>query len=155
MGQYHYVANLEKREYVDPNGIGSGLKAWEQAMNLPGTPIALFLLTIAQNGRGGGDFNPELNWDIEENPDGVIGRWAGDRIAIIGDYWEPSDEIALKNNLHGLWDTKGEDWLDITVLCRECMNGCGLGGKYEEKTYDFDPTYKYWSFVRPEEEQYA
>ncbi len=147
MGQYHYVANLEKREFVDPDGIGSGLKLWEQAMNTPGTPMSLFLLTIAQNGRGGGDFNPELNWDIDENPDGIIGRWAGDRIAIIGDYYELDDLVAQQNDLNGLWNKKASRWLDISGLCRECINQCGLGGKYEQQTYDFDPTYKFWSFV--------
>ena len=150
MGQYHYVANLEKREFVNPSDIGSGLKLWEQAMNPPGTPVALFLLTIAQNGRGGGDFDPELNWDIDDNPDGVIGRWAGDRIAIIGDYYESYDEVARKNDLNGLWNNKASKWLDITHLCRECMNQCGLGGTYIQHSYDFDPQYKYWAFVETE-----
>lgn len=82
MGQYWMPVNLDKREYICPHRLGGGLKLWEQANNPPGTPVALFILTTAMPApRGGGDFQPHP----------AIGRWAGDRIAVVGDYAEDSD----------------------------------------------------------------
>ncbi len=42
------------------------------------------MLLAASNVYGGGDF-------CAEGPRGVVGRWAGDRIATVGDYAEPDD----------------------------------------------------------------
>lgn len=82
MGQYWIPVNLTKKEFIDPHKLGSGLKLWEQLANAPGTQGALIVLLAAMpDARGGGD--------LEENP--VIGRWAGDRIAIVGDYAEKDD----------------------------------------------------------------
>jgi hypothetical protein len=82
MGQYWKTVNLDKREYICPHKLGGGLKLWEQVNNPPGTPVALFILTAAMPvPRGGGDLQPHP----------VIGRWAGDRIATIGDYAEDGD----------------------------------------------------------------
>lgn len=85
MGQYHITANLSKREFVHPHALGDGLKLVEQAGSGPGgVGTALILLLAASSGYGGGDFGAP-------DPNGVIGRWAGDRIAIVGDYAEPED----------------------------------------------------------------
>ena len=82
MGQYWKTVNLDKREFICPHKLGGGMKLWEQANNLPGTPVALFILTAAMPvPRGGGDFKPHP----------AIGRWAGDRIATVGDYAEDDD----------------------------------------------------------------
>lgn len=82
MGQYWLPVNLDKREYINPHELGTGLKLLEQVWTRPGTPAALFLLVSAMpEPRGGGD--------PEEHP--AIGRWAGDRIAIVGDYAEDDD----------------------------------------------------------------
>jgi hypothetical protein len=82
MGQYWKTVNLDKREFICPHKLGGGLKLWEQANNPPGTPVALFILTAAMPvPRGGGDFQPHP----------AIGRWAGDRIATVGDYAEDDD----------------------------------------------------------------
>ena len=86
MGQYHYIVNLDKLEYIDPLRLGIGLKAWEQIANNPSTPQALFALLICSNDRGGGDLHGS-----HEGPDRVLGRWAGDRIAVVGDYAEDGD----------------------------------------------------------------
>lgn len=89
MGQYHYLVNLDKREFVHPHEVGNGLKLWEQTTgNLPAVLIALLAVS---SGRGGGDFNESHNYDPHANPDGIVGRWGGDRIAIVGDYVEASD----------------------------------------------------------------
>lgn len=87
MGQYHLTVNLTKREFLDPHKLGDGLKLAEQCHGKPGgTNDALHLLLAVSNGRGGGDFprsaDPESKW---------IGRWGGDRIAVVGDYGDDSD----------------------------------------------------------------
>lgn len=94
MGQYHYTVNLDKREFLNPHKLGDGLKLWEQLNSQAGTMVALHILLACSNGRGGGD--------IEENP--LVGRWAGDHIAVIGDYAEdddlaPEHEADLISNL--------------------------------------------------------
>ena len=70
---------------MHPHTLGDGLKLIEQAGSGPGgVGSALILLLAASNGYGGGDFDTE-------DESGVIGRWAGDRVAIVGDYAEPED----------------------------------------------------------------
>ena len=81
MGQYHTVVNLTKKEYLDPHKFGDGLKLWEQVNSEGGTMVALFALLACSNGRGGGD--------LDEHD--MIGRWTGDKIAVIGDYAENKD----------------------------------------------------------------
>jgi hypothetical protein len=83
MGQYHITINLDKREYIFPHKIGLGLKLMEQCGFRGSTGDILFLLLACSNGRGGGDCQTE-----HEN---LIGRWAGDRIVVAGDYCKPDD----------------------------------------------------------------
>jgi hypothetical protein len=80
MGQYYMIVNLDKREFLNPHKLGSGLKLWEMANTCTIAPALLALLACS-NGRGGGDF--------EEDP--IIGRWVGDRVVIVGDYAESGD----------------------------------------------------------------
>lgn len=91
MGQYWMVVNVDKREFLYPHALGSGLKLWEQINNTPTTPHALFLLLACMpEARGGGD--------LESHP--MIGRWVGDRVMVIGDYAENGDfEGDLPHNL--------------------------------------------------------
>jgi hypothetical protein len=76
MGQYHKTYNLDKREMISPHGIDNGAKLMEQVGWQGSTSTALFLLLANSNGRGGGD--------APEHP--LIGRWAGDRVVVQGDY---------------------------------------------------------------------
>ena len=92
MGQYHYIVNLDKREYINPHKLGVGLKACEQLTSPAGTPQALFVLLLCSNGRGGGDLAETRGFEER-----IIGRWAGDRIAVVGDYAEDYD---IKAPLH-------------------------------------------------------
>jgi len=111
MGQYWMVVNLDKKEFVDPSKLGSGLKLWEQLANHPGTGAALVILCAAMpETRGGGDFDLDSNWhgpervfpqhntspgpmpeDYQEIAKRTIGRWSGNRIALVGDYAEDGD----------------------------------------------------------------
>jgi hypothetical protein len=82
MGQYWRTVNIDKREFIDPHKLATGMKLWEQVNNSPGTPVALFILTAAMpEERGGGDLKPHP----------AIGRWAGDRVVTIGDYADDAD----------------------------------------------------------------
>ena len=56
MGQYHYVANIDMREYLHPHVMGDGLKLMEFGPSGGGTMLGLALLLACSNGRGGGDF---------------------------------------------------------------------------------------------------
>lgn len=94
MGQCWLPVNLSKREFLDPHKLGSGLKLWEQVNVHPGPGTALLvLLANMPEERGGGDlvmgFEDDLGY--EEIAKRTIGRWAGDRIALIGDRAENGD----------------------------------------------------------------
>jgi hypothetical protein len=140
MGQYWYPVNLSKREFVHPHRLGCGLKLWEQVNGGDGgTGSALIVLCAAMpEPRGGGDLDRESK-DARE----VIGRWAGDRIALVGDYAKAADlpaedraETIVRRCL-----SKGDDGLcgelaklgayrDITdMVCRVLARACDL--KYQ------------------------
>lgn len=151
MGQYWKPVNLDKKEFVDPHKLGTGLKLWEQLANHPGTGAALIILTAAMSeARGGGDFDLDENWHGPERKfpeDGnkaglmpekypevaqrTIGRWAGDRIALVGDYAEDSDlppEFEASKIIDGCEDN-GE-YKDISEdVCRVIEHE--LQGKFE------------------------
>ena len=106
MGQYWKVVSLSRKEWVDPHKLGCGLKLWEQLANHPGTGAALIVLCAAMpEQRGSGDLDLDgqeepLVKDLKEAAGVVtyaqiakrtIGRWAGDRIALVGDYTERGD----------------------------------------------------------------
>ena len=117
MGQYWIPVNLDKREYISPHKLGCGLKLGEQTGTFPGTGTALLILCAAQRDRrGGGDLDMDENWHGPERDMAIhnvtpgpmpaeypeiaartIGRWAGDRIVIVGDYAEDSDLPAEPN----------------------------------------------------------
>lgn len=112
MGQYHYLVNLTKKEFVHPHRIGNGLKLREQVGWEYSTSTVLVMLLAASNGRGGGDF-------VSNSP--LIGSWAGDRIAFIGDYAEKGD-LSKKDNADLLMERCyiGE-FRDISDQVREMM----------------------------------
>lgn len=87
MGQYWLPVNLDRREFIHPHKLGCGLKLVEQLTGTGGVGDALVVLLAAMpDSRGGGDFDLGL-----EGAKDVIGRWAGDRIALVGDYAEDED----------------------------------------------------------------
>lgn len=108
MGQYWHAVNLDKHEYLNPHTFDHGAKLWEHLANHPGVGAALIVLCAAQpEARGGGDLDLDQNWHGPERVDmrsvgphvpgyeeiarRTIGRWAGDRIALIGDYAHEDD----------------------------------------------------------------
>jgi len=106
MGQYWLPVNLDKKEFVDPHKLGTGLKLWEQLANQHGTGSALIILTAAMPDRRGGG-------DLQEAE--IIGRWAGDRIAIVGDYAEDTD-LPEQFNAASIYDACQEgEYKDVSA----------------------------------------
>ena len=91
MGQYHKVYNLDKREFIHAHQIDNGLKLLEQCGpgDQPTTSDAVWLLLANSNGRGGGD--------APKHP--MIGRWAGDRLVVQGDYAEATDAAYVSEDV--------------------------------------------------------
>ncbi len=98
MGQYHYVLNVDKKEFVHAHDIENDLKLMEQVGHLRSTSTALFLLLSNSNGRGGGDAPHHV----------MVGRWAGDRIVVQGDYAKPDDQGYVEFKF-------GDDWTNISM----------------------------------------
>lgn len=140
MGQYWLVVNLDKKEYIYPHKLGAGLKLWEQLANHPGTGAALIVLCAAMpERRGGGDFDLQENWhgpertlpehnitpgpmpsSYEEIAMQTIGRWAGDRIALVGDYAEDSDLPAEFRASHIYWLCHISSKEELTEFNKKC-----------------------------------
>lgn len=96
MGQYYIVSNVDKREYIDPQRVGSGLKLWEICSS--NLPRLLPYLLRQSTGTGMGD------------PDGVhVGHWAGDRVVIVGDYDESDTYGGLFREA-----TDSQEWTEIS-----------------------------------------
>jgi len=100
MGQYFLILNLDKKEYLHPHKLGSGLKLWEICAN--NVCRVLPFLLRKSNETGGGDIR-------EDYP--TAGRWAGDRIVVVGDYDES-----------GLYDLAKRFWKDISEEVKEDFN---------------------------------
>lgn len=75
MGQYFIIVNLDKKEYIHPHKLGAGAKLFEICANRI-TGVLPFLLRQSNEG-GGGDIQEDFK---------TAGRWAGDRIVVVGDY---------------------------------------------------------------------
>ena len=92
MGQYWHPVNLDKHEFIHPHKLAAGLKLWEQIANpMPGAAL-LILCAAEREMRGGGDFDlKEGGKEYQSIAKRTIGRWAGDRIALVGDYAEDGD----------------------------------------------------------------
>lgn len=128
MGQYYHVCNLDKREYLSTWAFDDGMKLLEFAPSGNGVMTGLAVLLASSNGKGGGDIHPwNSSWE-HWNPElyggrgvpatgredylmnEVVGRWAGDRIAIVGDYHEEG-EAGHEDNP---WNNE-DGWTDISA----------------------------------------
>jgi len=104
MGQYYYITNLDKQEYLHPHKFDDGLKLRELSTSSCGTMTGLAILLAVGNGRGGGDIR-------SKHP--MIGSWAGNRIAIVGDYVEAEEFPVTHEDF--------DDWKDISEKVLEAM----------------------------------
>jgi len=102
MGQYFLVANLDKKEYLLPHNLDCGLKFLEIcASNIP---RLLALLLRKSNETGGGDIR---------KPCEAAGRWAGDRIVIVGDYDESGLYYTVRTTFREISEIVKQDYGDF------------------------------------------
>lgn len=130
MGQYYVIANIDKKEYINPSHLGSGIKLMEFAMDGQSAMTGLAVLLASSNGQGGGDLRIRGDSDFAHIP----GRWAGDRIVVAGDYddvptspgykvydlcrnVEPLQELAEA----GAGDDERQTFLDISFEVLGCL----------------------------------
>lgn len=81
MGQYHVSVSPEAEETLTPYPLGCGAKEAEQGFTRPGTPAALVALVCARGGN--------MPADCSQSP--LVGKWAGHRVLVQGDYAEDTD----------------------------------------------------------------
>lgn len=142
MGQYWLPVNLDKREFILPHRLATGLTLWEQLATHPGTGAALIVLCAAMpEARGGGDFaiDPE---DSDEAYSAIarrtVGRWAGDRIALIGDYAHESD-LPAEFHAARIYALCGEDALGTPEAYTDISDDvCAVIAHELEGTYKGD-----------------
>jgi hypothetical protein len=137
MGQYFRLANLDKKELVSPHSLGTFMDAREQGCE---TGLALLILVGSGMGRGVGDFNTptavaESSERMEAQKVGkerlmpdvaridasymesvVLGRWAGDRVVFVGDYYEQGDVPSESATDADLYKVVEETFVDIGSL---------------------------------------
>ncbi len=104
MGQYHKLVNLDKQEQVSSYPLGLGAKQYEQTGCEGSMSDALYLLLMTSPARGGGDW---------KGFDGLSGRWAGDRVVVLGDY-STDEDLPTYPDLSNLW-RESESWTDIST----------------------------------------
>ena len=81
MRQYHIAVFIEAEEGLNPHGMDCGLKEGEQGFGRPSTVNAMVALVCARGGN--------MPADCSQSP--LIGRWAGKRVLLQGDYAEDDD----------------------------------------------------------------
>ena len=83
MGQYYRMINLDKKE-VFFIGALNGAKLGEICDN---NSMGLVGLLLRQSTKfGGGDYTLDKKDIFDYNKNALVGRWAGDRVTLIGDY---------------------------------------------------------------------
>jgi hypothetical protein len=128
MGQYHKLINLDKQEVVDPHGLGLGAKQYEQTGTEASLGDAIYLLVMTSPNGGGGD------WPLTD----VSGRWAGDRVVVVGDYTR-EDALPEADKADKLY-SESSTWFDITPKVREAFSEI-FEARYNEKDYG---SFKSW-----------
>ena len=113
MGQYHKLINITKKEYVVGHDIGIMSKHYEQIGFEGSMADVFYCLMIAQgnDNRGGGDVSGHK----------FIGRWTGDDVAIVGDYY--TDDLGDNHKYHCLYDIveTDKDYKNISPSIRSML----------------------------------
>lgn len=126
MGQYYVIANITKKEFIDPGIFDEGVKLLEFGSDGRGAMTALAVLLANSNGRGGGDLDLDEEQARESLARGVYpGHWAGDQIVIAGDYAEKTDPGEhFDEIIYNLCDESGSSFRDISqdakwLICQD------------------------------------
>lgn len=128
MGQYFYLLNIDRQEYVVPWDVDTGGKAWEWFAD-PKVRVLLNYLMVSGPVDGSGmvtnlvkvkhpkmkqDYSNEAYRKASSKVAGMpfskatkfAGRWAGDSVALVGDYdetpiFKTAYDMARENNQSG------------------------------------------------------
>lgn len=92
MGQFFFIVNTNKKEFLHPHVFGDGSKLMEFGCSAMGTMTALALLLRRSSETGGGDWMPQYYGGENKR----VGSWAGDSIVIIGAH----DDSGLYDEAH-------------------------------------------------------
>ena len=155
MGQYFKAVNTDKKEFVCPWCLGGGAKLWEWSANSQG---AIFTLLLRKsNCTGGGDYGGQAPQVVELTKDqniadaiakgvaregmlmpipneSIVGRWAGDRVALVGDYDESGLYVEASEQYRNISEPLVEAWnqfIEIDTMklrydpCRGCVEQDG------------------------------
>ena len=76
MGQYFIAVNKTKKEFIRSWDIGGGAKLWEWCVN---RQAGIFPYLLRKSNEGGGG-------DVHLDNPKFVGRWAGDKVYLVGDY---------------------------------------------------------------------
>ena len=109
MSQYHSIYNIDRKEYISPSRLDSCNQLLSQVGWPASTSTVLFLLLANSNNRGGGDAPFNKN----------IGRWAGDRIVVQGDYAYSSDK-GFVDVVYGGEEKSG--WTEISDIAKDILS---------------------------------
>ncbi len=136
MGQYFAAVNTDKKEFVCPWCIGGVAKLWEWAAN-PWGAIFTLLLRKSDEG-GGGDYygyhrGCGEGGAIRGAVHPIVGRWAGERVALVGDYdssklWDELYERKSFRNISGELVAAWNDFIEIGTMklkhtpCSSCRS---------------------------------
>ena len=155
MGQYHILVNFTKREYVHPHRLGNGAKLLENVGFDTSLSTALFMLMAVSNGRGGGDFRAAADYNVAAKKRRMIGSWGGDRVAVIGDYFEKKDLPADLIDEPDVYKHVLETFKDISGDIRK-MFALEFGTKYKNEVMKVRmlsgkvERHPHWSYVTDE-----
>ncbi len=127
MSQYHCICNHDRREYVNPRLLCAFAWTLESLNESDGALWAMALLLAASNGKGSGDFDP-IDYGSGPEPTepddhtqllmSFVGRWAGQRVSIVGEYFAADTEAEYRTGEDaGLWKhlmDQTDGWVDIS-----------------------------------------
>ena len=105
MSQYFMVVNHSIREYLHPHDIGENASFMGLIHGDTSTLLAYLLRTSKELGYG------DIIKDLEYN-----GRWAGDRIEILGDYHDQDHYLDIENDYHNITREAYEEYMENATI---------------------------------------
>jgi len=149
VSQVHLIVDLDRREYICPLVVGDPGCSLAEMMGGHALDGLSLLLAASSKGlrargarRGSGDFavlNIDQSWngtgvpsyeavnaslgmtipELERLAEEFVGRWTGDRVALVGDYLEDADR---RGGAVPLFDEVDATFTDISVSVRTLLH---------------------------------
>lgn len=106
MGQYFIAVNVSKKEYVNAHDIGGFAKLWEWCAN---RQAGIFPYLFRKSNEGGGG-------DVRIDSPQYVGRWAGDKVYLVGDYDESKLYDKAQNEFTNISKPLAQEYNDFIEL---------------------------------------